>query len=144
MRPVRLAACAALALVLAGQAAAQSLSVYPAKGQSASKQASDRAACDRWAAEQTGYNPAVASPPPQKKGGVAKGALGGGAIGGIAGSLGGEAGGGAAAGAVIGGVVGGVRQRRQNDAAKAQQAQNLANYNRSLAACLTGRGYTVK
>lgn len=134
-----------LATACATAAAAQPpLSVYPAKGQTASLQSKDKQACDRWAVEQTGFDPALASPPPQAKGGVAKGALAGAAVGGLAGSLGGEAGEGAAVGAVAGGVIGNARQRRRNNAAAATQQANHQGYNNAFAACMTGRGYTVR
>lgn len=144
MLAIRLFAVA-LATVCATAAAAQPpLSVYPAKGQSASLQSRDKQACDRWAVEQTGFDPALSSPPPQATGGVAKGALAGAAVGGLAGSLGGEAGEGAAVGAVAGGVIGNVRQRRRNNAAVAAQQANQQGYNNAFAACLTGRGYSVR
>jgi hypothetical protein len=61
------------------------------------------------------------------------------------------AGKGAAIGAVVGTVAGGVHQQRKDQAvqvqthANQQQAQQaLASYNRAYAACLEGRGYTVR
>jgi hypothetical protein len=76
------------------------------------------------------------------------GAVGGG------GAIAGDAGKGAAAGAAMGGLAGGFRrcdQRLQQNqqqqatsqaAANSQQSQRTA-YDRAIAACLTGRGYTV-
>ena len=109
-----------------------------------------------WAKQSTGVDPAnlAASPPPQESGaatgdgervqGAARGAVGGAAIGAIAG----DTGKGAAIGAVVG-TMGGGRRARQNQAARNQQAQSahqqqLNTYNRAVAACLEGRGYTLK
>ena len=134
-----------LALVAAGPAAAQDgPAIYPAKGQSAAKQEKDRTECDRWAVKQTGFDPATAPPPAEKKGGVLRGALAGAAVGGIAGSLGGEAGGGAAVGGALGAAAGGIRQSKQNSANRQAAQASYDAYQRAFAACLTGRGYTVK
>jgi hypothetical protein len=132
--------------------------IYPAKGQSADTQKKDMNECAGWAKDNTGVDPVAlaqaSAQPPQTSsggrpvaGGAAKGALGGAAIGAIAG----DAGKGAAVGAATGGVVGGARNRRgqEKEAAQAQQAASdtqakLATYQRAYAACLEGRGYTVK
>lgn len=135
----------ALAFAAAGAAQAQDGPViYPAKGQSAAKQDKDRKECDRWAVKESGFDPAVAPPPAQKKGGVLRGALAGAAVGGIAGSLGGEAGGGAAVGGALGATAGGIRQSRQNAANRGAAQASYDSYSRAYGACLTGRGYTVK
>jgi hypothetical protein len=136
--------------------------IYPSKGQSAEQQQKDQGECMGWAQQTTGVNPmAVAQglanqPARQEHGplederlqGAVVGALGGAAIGALAG---GKAGKGAAIGAVVGTVAGGAHQQQKTDAAQAQtyatqqQAQQaLAVYNRAYAACLEGRGYTVK
>lgn len=145
---LRIVLAAALSVALAAPAAAQTsgqqLAIYPAKGQSAAKQSKDRQACDRWAVEQTGFDPALAQPPPEKKGGIAKGGLLGAAGGALVGSLSGDAGKGAVIGGLAGGTIGGVRQSNKNKDAQARQGQNLEGYNNALAACLTGRGYTVR
>jgi hypothetical protein len=71
------------------------------------------------------------------------------------GAIAGDAGKGAAAGAAAGGLIGGMRRRdqtrRQQQAQQrweqeqvAQYQQARGNYNRNYAACLEGRGYTVK
>ncbi len=146
--------------------------VYPAKGQSQAQQERDRYECHSWAVRQTGIDPSQASasamPPPPvstsyqpSRRHVLRGAGGGAALGAIGGAIAGDAGKGAAAGAAMGGLVGGVRRRRervqhydQQQAMQQQYAQqhaahqaNLQNqqmtYNRALAACLQGRGYTV-
>ena len=136
---------------------ASDLYVYPAQGQSADQQSKDEYECYQWARRDTGFDPMAAptasTPAPstqQRRGGVARGALGGAAIGAIAGDSS-DAG----KGAAIGGLLGGMRQRRQNveaqqerDQWEQQQANEYAgsrnNYNRAYAACLEGRGYTVK
>lgn len=135
--------------------AADEFVVYPAKGQSNDQMEKDKYECYQWAKNQSGFDPMKAPtgtmPPPQQTGGRVKGAavgaLGGAAIGAIAG----DAGKGAAIGAVSGGVIGGVRQRRTNQAqqnAANQEAQSLdqqrSAYNKAWAACMEGRGYTVK
>ena len=70
------------------------------------------------------------------------------------GAITGDAGTGAAAGAAMGGLAGGMRRRQQrlqqnqqqqvNTQAAANSKQGQRNtYHRAMAACLTGRGYTV-
>lgn len=113
--------------------AAQAQVVYPAKGQSASQQQKDQSECQAWAQGQGG-----SAPPPQQGAPVARGAARG-AVGGavIAGVADGDTGKGAAAGAVVGGVRAGRNQQ-------AQQAQASSNTQKGFAACMEGRGYTVK
>ena len=157
--------CAATVLVTAAVSLAvyaQQQIVYPSRGQSVEQQQKDQGECMAWAQQTTGVNPLAVGqslanqpPPPQRslledervKGGLV-GALGGAAIGAIAGN---KAGKGAAIGAVVGTVAGGVHQQQRDEAAQAQvyanqqQAQQaLATYNRAYAACLEGRGYTVR
>lgn len=149
-----LVAAALLAAVCGAQA--QKPIIYPAKGQSPQQQQKDEGECYVWAKNTTGIDPAAvaAAPPPQQTGpaagggerarGAARGAVGGVAIGAIAG----DAGQGAAIGAVAGTMAGG-RQARQNQAAKNQQAQSqqqqtINTYYRAFAACMEGRGYTIK
>jgi YMGG-like Gly-zipper len=94
----------------------------------------------------------------QRVKGAARGAVGGAAIGAIAG----DAGKGAAIGAVGGTMAGGARKRREGrEAATTQQSaqadaqqqaaahsaevqQKLATFNKAYAACLEGKGYSVK
>lgn len=119
----------AFALVIASSVAlAQKPAVYPAHGQSASKQAQNDGACYAWAKQNTGVDPAVVAqtPPPPATGptgarvaGAARGAAAGAMIGGVAN---GNAGHGAALGATAGVVAGGIRSRRIH-AAQAQSAQ---------------------
>lgn len=131
-------------LGLGATAAGAQQYVYPQKGQSSSQQAQDSGECRTWAQQQSGVNP-DAPPPPQQPGrhaagtvgGAARGAAGGAAIGAIAGDAG--------KGAAIGAVAGGVRGRRQSKgAAQQQQAATADSFNRAFAACMEGRGYTVK
>lgn len=128
--------------------------IYPAKGQTAQQQQGDQGECHAWAVQTTGIDPAqvAAAPPPQAASepggerlrGAARGAVGGAAIGAIAG----DTGKGAGIGAVVGTMAGGHRAR-QNQAASQQQARTqqqsqVNTYYRAYAACLEGRGYTVK
>jgi hypothetical protein len=142
----------ALCLVLFGASEAAAQHAYPAQGQSPSKQAEDQAECDRWATQQTGYDPArpppvaMATPAPVTGSGArARGAAAGAVIGGVSG---GDAGSGAVAGAAVGGLARRGANRRAADAqnqAAAQQAQSTqASFDRARAACLSGRGYSVR
>jgi hypothetical protein len=136
-------------------AAAQAPVVYPAKGQSPAQQQKDQAECAAWAKQTTGIDPvAVAQAPPpasgpavgggQRVGGAARGAAGGAVIGAIAG----DAGAGAGIGAVVGTMAGGRRARQeraqQQQQAEAQKQQAISTYHRASAACLEGRGYSIK
>jgi hypothetical protein len=132
------------AALAAASAALAQPSIYPNKGQSQAQQTKDHNACHSWAVKQTGFDPSIALPAPQKSGGVAKGALVGGAIGGVAGSFNANAGKGLLAGAAVGGLINGVRQGNQNKEARDRQAQAHDAYNRALYACMNGRGYTVR
>ena len=149
-----------LIFVLASvRASAQEPYVYPAKGQSQAQQDKDRYECHTWAAQQTGFDPsnpqsssASASrqyQPSQPH--VVKGAARGAALGAVGGAIAGDAGKGAGAGAAMGGLAGGFRrrdERRQQANAQASDTSAAASnqrtsYNRAMAACLQGRGYTV-
>src|SRR5512137_170356 len=151
-RTAILAACASL---LAGPAFAQQY-VYPAKGQSPDLQKKDESACYQWAVQQTGFDPAkpvaatTAPPPPTTATGTTPGAgVRGAARGAVVGEVvGGDAGAGAAAGAAVA-----RSSSRKQNAAQAQQSQQSAQqaqssqqatYGKARAACLEGRGYTVK
>ena len=145
----------------------QDLIVYPAQGQSQDQMEKDKFECYTWAKGQTGFDPmqmptASSLPPSQERKSVGGSALKGGVLGGAGGAvIGGIAGGskgarkGAAIGGISGGVIGGARSSRQNRRAeqeRKQWEQQQANqymqqrnaYNRAHAACLEGRGYTVK
>jgi uncharacterized protein YcfJ len=132
-------------------ATAQQLpAAYPARGQNADQQTTDKNACVSWAqnnaatqpvpAQQTG--PAVGGG--QRVAGAARGAAAGAVVGGVAN---GDAGQGAGVGAAAGVVAGGARarqQRRADNAASANtQAQNSAAYSQAFGACMKGKGYTV-
>jgi hypothetical protein len=149
-------AAALLSYVLAAGAWAQQLFIYPQRGQSPEQQQRDRFECHQWAVQQTGFDPTMGAmaPPPPPAGPTSsplRGAAGGAAIGAIGGVIGGNAGRGAAIGAGTGAVFGQLRRNSQIRGAEAQQAgqfqqasQQADNYNRALATCLTGRGYTVQ
>jgi hypothetical protein len=137
-------------------ALAQDLFIYPAKGQSQAQQDKDRYECHLWAVQQTGFDPSKASTayaqPAQEapQGGVLRGAARGATVGVVGGAIGGNAGKGAAIGAATGALIGGMRrndQVRQQEYQSQQQASAVAaqqgSYNRALAACLQGRGYTI-
>ena len=133
------------------------LMVYPNEGQDKETQDMDNFQCYGWARDQSGFDPmappTATRPPPEqqaKQGGVGRGALRGAAVGGIvSGSSG------AKKGAAAGAAVGGMRRADQNrQQAQAQQnweqeqaaiyQQGRTNYNRAFAACMEGRGYTVR
>jgi YMGG-like Gly-zipper len=146
------------ALSLACLAVAQQPIIYPAKGQSPQLQQTDTADCQLWAKQTTGVDPVVlaqqgaslsGAPPPQ--GQLIRGAAGGAALGAAIGAVAGDAGKGAAIGAITGTAAGGVRRRRTEHAAAAQTqadqqqiSQQLATFNRAVAACMSGRGYTIQ
>ncbi len=143
---------AAVAAALACGVQAQQPIAYPAKGQSQAQQNKDAGECQVWAKQQTGVDPAAVAqsasqpPPPAQKGQRVKGAVAGAAVGGIV-----DGGDGARTGAAVGMVAGGAKQRQQQRAAASQQqaqqqrAQGqMATWNRAYAACMEGRGYTIK
>ena len=159
-----LAATALAILILGGSAGAQTgqMYIYPAKGQSKNKQDEDRYDCHSWAVSQTGFDPSrpssaganayASQPQSPSQPHVVKGAARGAALGAVGGAITGDAGKGAAAGAAMGGLAGGFRRRdekrqqaqqQQANVQAANQNQQMA-YNRAMAACLEGRGYTVK
>jgi len=123
---------------------AQQQFVYPQKGQSQQQQDIDTAECTRWAKAQSGVDP---NAPKQQEqvGSHARGAAGGAArgaaVGAAVGAIGGDAGKGAGAGAVVGGVAGRRRSKMQKGAA---EAETTDSYQRAFAACMEGRGYSVK
>jgi hypothetical protein len=144
-----------LAAACVAQALAQQI-VYPAKGQTAEQQKSDEAACYSWAVQQTGFDPAkpppAAAAPAQPKtatgttpGAGARGAARGAVVGEIVADD-------AKSGAAVGAVAARGQSRRQNaqqaQATQQQQTaatqQQQATFAKARAACLEGRGYTVK
>jgi len=158
---------AAVGLLTRSVAAADPI-VYPAKGQTAERQDKDRYECHRWATQQSGFDPLNSSngssmqqttntessrrplvgrgSQPNAVRGGARGA----ALGAVGGAIAGDAGKGAAAGAAIGGLGGAMRRRDQQSAAASAppppspMAPGLEAYNRAIAACMTGRGYSVQ
>ena len=130
--------------------------VYPAKGQSQEQQKNDEADCYSWAVQQSGFDPAkpppqqAAAKPPTTATGTAPGAgARGAARGAIVGSaLGGDTG----TSAAVGAIAARGQSRRQNAAAaqQGQQQQQAAtqqqqsSFAKARAACLEGRGYSVK
>ena len=127
-----------LALVVSAMAA--DLFVYPQKGQSPEQQNEDSNECYNWARSQSGVDPGA--PPAQARVGQhTRGAVGGAARGAGVGAIAGDAGKGAAAGAVVGGVAG---RRRSMAAQQQQQEATRSAYDRAFAACMEGRGYTVR
>lgn len=130
--------------LLQGALNASQLFVYPAKGQDAEQQDKDEYDCYKWAKTRSGVDPAAPASQPDRRaraagtlGGGARGAAAGGAMGAIAG----DAGKGAAIGAV-GGALAGRRRRIMSERMEQDMTQNT--YHRGFAACMEGRGYTVK
>ena len=155
-----------LALGLAGPAWADGdVLVYPAKGQSQDQMEKDKYECYNWAKQETGFDPmktpTASAPPPAKEKetwGAGTGAIGGGLAGAGVGALAGGGKGaliGTAVGAGGGAAVGGMNrssQRKREDQKRQEWEQREAGqyraarnkYNRAYAACLEGRGYSVK
>ena len=126
----------AMATINAGSAMAQQ--VYPQRGQSPQQQQRDENECSNWATQQTGHRPSGSS---SSDGGIIsdralRGAARGAGIGAIGGLIGGDAGTGAAVGAAVGGITGGIRNHDE----KAQRQE----FDRAFAACMEGRGYSVR
>lgn len=152
---MRITSCVALAVLaaLSSVAWAQKPVAYPAKNQDATQQTHDDAQCLAWSKQTTGIDPAAAStaPPPQtgphgeRMAGALRGAAGGAVIGEIAD---GDSSKGAGIGAAAGVLAGGARARRnhaaQAEQAQAAQVQTTSTYYRAYAACMEGRGYTVR
>jgi hypothetical protein len=161
----KLAVLLLLVGLVAGPAMAQEPIVYPSKGQSQDQMEKDKYECYRWAKEQTGFDPMAAptatTAPPRKHarhstaGGAVRGGVGGGLLGLGVGAIAGNSKKGAAIGALSGAAIGGMRsheRNREDQRAQEEWAQREANnyargrseYNRAFAACLEGKGYTVK
>jgi len=141
------------------------LTVFPAKGQPRDVQFTEEQQCYAWAKENTGIDPTLvkANPDSAAKAAAAKAseattgaAVGGAARGAAAGALIGAAAGDAGKGAAIGataGAIGGRRAKKQVEGQAAQQGAQQANaqaaelmnqFKKAMAACLEGKGYTVK
>ena len=150
---VRLMISAAIVMALASGTAGAGLFVYPANGQSPEQQQQDQAQCYEWATNQVGFDPAygvpAAAPPPAQSNQVGMGLLGGGLLGGLIGGVThGNMAQSVGIGMLVGGITGYSRQQSQ-DAQQAQQAQYsqtaaMQQFQNAEAACLTGRGYSVR
>ncbi|AFZ36307.1 hypothetical protein Sta7437_2783 [Stanieria cyanosphaera PCC 7437] len=124
----------AIAIVTINADSAMTQQVYPQSGQSPQQQQRDENQCSSWATQQTGYQPPLSS----KSGGgrVLRDAARGAGIGAVAGLLGGDIGTGAAIGGAVGGISGGIRDHDEKEQRK--------DFDRAFAACMEGRGYSVK
>ncbi len=132
--------------------------VYPSKNQSPEQQRRDDYECHAWAIQQTGVDPSRPAPNYQqsqpsgrRRGGLFRGAARCAAVGAVGGAIAGNAGRGAAIGAGIGALGGSIRRHEYNrqqqyaaEATRSQDAARQAEYQRAKAACLQGRGYTVR
>ncbi len=141
-----------LALFVAVASAYADPVIFPAKGQSAEQQEKDKFECYNWAKKSSGFDPMSSSatvvPQAQtKSGGAARGAVAGAAAGAVFGNKSKHTRRSAAAGATIGGVSQAGSNTKSQQQAQ-QQASNVARqrseYDRAHAACLEGKGYTVK
>ena len=144
-----------MAAVFTASVSAQTF-VYPAKGQSPDQQKKDEGECYTWAVQQSKYDPAnpppaAAAPPPNTTatgtttGAGARGAARGAVVGEIVADD-------ASTGAAVGAAAARGQSRRQNQQTAQQQQQagaqqnqaGMSAYNKARAACLEGRGYSVK
>ncbi len=110
---------------------------YPKKGQTAERQSRDRAECEAWAKQQTGFDPAGDTAKGAGLGaliGAAAGAATGAAVGAATGSPGKGAAIGAATGGIGGAAVGG----------GLRYAKSKEGFNKAYAACMSSRGYEVR
>lgn len=140
---------------------------YPKTGQTAEQQSRDHYECYTWAMKQTGFDPSQSSIPPERRvkvvpmpppghdtavlaiAGAVLGALIGGPRHAGAGALIG-----AGSGAVVGAVSDATRQQQaqqleeaygnRNQVLDAQYVGKARDFRRAMAACLEGRGYSVK
>jgi len=129
-----------LAAVISGCASSEppkpSVYVYPSQGQTPEQQAQDTSACQTWAQQQSGYNPAADT----AKGvgvGAALGALGGAALGAAVGAAAGSPGTGAAIGAAAGGIGGATY------GGASQYGKGQSGYDQAYTACMSGKGYST-
>lgn len=160
-----------LAACVAAPVLASDMIVYK-QGVSDQQKQKDQLECQQFATQETGFNPAnppqvqvpevAAAPAQAPQGGAVRGAARGAAVGAAVGAIGGDAGQGAAAGAAGGAMVGGMRRRdaqaqAQAQTQQAQQQQQAAiqqqqaaiqaqrdQFNKAVAVCLQGRGYSVQ
>ncbi len=132
--------------------------IFPSQGQDSVQQKKDLLSCYHWARSQSGVDPF--HPPrveaQEVKGGAdgsaVRGAARGAAAGAAIGAITGDAGDGAAVGALSGALAGRRsrinrtrNQKKQSQQTASQQEQQLLNnFKKAFAACLEGKGYTVK
>ena len=140
---------------------------YPNQGQSPKRQDRDRYACYLWAVKKSGFDPSVpylaphqqvlVSPQPASGADTAAGAFTGAILGAAIGSPH-NTGEGAIVGAVAGAVLGAAsdaarqdqadrlqeRYDRREDQRHAELERQARKYRRAMAACLEGRGYSVR
>lgn len=153
-------------------AATMNVYVFPTKGQSASQQSEDEAACYTWAVQNVGTDPFQLQKQAQQqqqqtaakqqqaaeagKGAGAAGAVGGAAAGALIGGVShGDVGQSAAIGAAVG-LVAGRRKRKEAQAQGSQQAQQqgqqaqqatqaqLDDFKKAFSVCLEAKDYMVK
>lgn len=141
--------------------------IYPARGQDARQLARDRYECYGWAAQQSGFDPARSlawvpqpvvrvEPNPPSGVGTATGVVTGAVIGAAMSNSRHNAEG-AAVGALLGGIVGAAsdsaraaeareveRELNRQSAPSATLDARASAYQRAFAACLEGRGYSVR
>ena len=141
---VHLFLSAVMIVAITPRTRAADMFVYPKNGQTQEKQDQDSYECYTWAKAQSGVDPSKPLPPP-KGGQVTRGTVGGAALGAgtgaAVGAIAGSPGKGAAAGAVVGGVAG---RHRAKTMQQQKHAEKRNAYDRAFAACMEGRGYTVR
>ncbi len=126
---------ACLAMALGAVPPAQAAFVYPAQGQSQEQQWNDESQCANFATRQTGHHPARSSD-------VGSGVAGGAAVGAATGAIiGGASGGKMGRGALIGGIGGSLIGGSK---ARSRERNRDRNWSRAFAACMEGRGYSVR
>lgn len=135
-----------------GIAAPLGMYVFPANNQDQETQDKDEYDCYKWAVQQSGVDPInppeVQADPNAGDGAIVGTAARGAAAGAAIGAISGDAGKGAAIGAVAG-AFGGARRRGAAQAGAEQQAQQqeaamIDSFKKAFAACLEGKGYSVK
>jgi len=153
-----IATSAGLALIMSGGPAWAEVIAYPKNGQTQEQFQMDQYQCHEWAKGQTGVDPTQPAQPPAAKpsgpppaAGVAASATGGMMMGAAMGAITGHGAQGAAMGAAMGATGGmmraGAKGKKQAEAKKQADAQAQAargQYDKAYAACLEGRGYSVK
>ncbi|HZY04610.1 MAG TPA: YMGG-like glycine zipper-containing protein [Anaeromyxobacteraceae bacterium] len=129
------------------------MAAYPAQGQPPEQQRDDDYACYLWARQETRIDPGAPPPAPPPTAAPGSGVATGAATGAVAGAvLGGVFGHNPVGGAVVGAMTGAVAGAAAEQQAQAQAAQaagqaqqaRLDVFRRGFAACMEGRGYTVR